>query len=104
MALDLVAPIIPNAQDNKGAELWLQGTHTGLSAAIQFAEQRRQSEAEMARLAQQERISQEAHALDMKRIEQNAPLIDAHTKYYSALADLQTNKATAYANQTATAA
>jgi hypothetical protein len=104
MATDLVAPLIPNAQENKGAELFLQGTHTGLAAAAQFAQMRRESENEMLKLAQQERMSQEQHEIEKMKIEAELPMYEAHAKYFDAMTALSLSKAKAYASGTATAA
>jgi hypothetical protein len=100
----LVAPLIPNGNDSKGPELFLQGAHIGLAAAAQLSQLKRESDMEMVKLAQQERMSQEQHALELKKIEAEAPMYEAHAKYFGALQDLSTAKATAYANNTATAA
>ncbi len=101
MATDLVAPIIPSAQDSKGAELFLQGAHTGLSAALSLAQQRRQSEDEMIKLATQERIAQDEHSLQREKIYKDSEVQDAlmksHADYYKAMGDAAIMKANAYA-------
>jgi hypothetical protein len=104
MALDLIAPEIPNAQQNKGPELFMSSLGQGLSAFAKFAEIRRQSESEVLKLAAQERISQEAHALDAKKLEAEIPMYEAHAKYFDAMTNLDIEKAKAYADGTATAA
>lgn len=104
MALDLIAPLIPSAQDSKGPELFMHSFGQGLQAAVHFAQMRRESDMEMVKLAQQERLSKEQHAIELKKIEAEAPMYEAHAKYFGAMSDLATAKATSYAAGTATAA
>lgn len=100
MALDLIAPEVPDAQKNLGASLFLQGAHTGLAAAAQFAEQRRQSENEMLKLATEERIAQDQHAFEREKLYKDSEVQDAltkaHAEYYKTMGDAAMMKANAY--------
>lgn len=102
--MDLVAPIIPNAQENKGPELFLQSMHSGLAAAAQFAQQRRQSEDEMLKLATTERIAQDEHAFQREKLYKDSEVQDSlmrsHAQYYKAMGDAAIIKADAYAKGT----
>jgi hypothetical protein len=102
MALDLIAPEVPDAQKNLGAHLLLQGLGTGLAAFAKFAEMRRQSEDEVLKLAQQERIAQDQHAFEREKLYKDSEVQDAmtrnHGEYYKALGDAAIIKANAYAD------
>lgn len=74
--MDLVAPIIPDAQKNRAPDLLLEGLGRGLSAMAQFASIRRQSEADIARLALQERTAAREHDLTARRMSQEYELRD----------------------------
>lgn len=104
---DLVAPIIPSGQDSKGPELFAQSFGTGLAAMARFSEMKRQSDMDLLRLAEHERVSQEQNVLEREKMATDAEirrsaldstmkLNDAHAKYFTAQAD-------AYAEGRATA-
>lgn len=67
--MDLIAPIIPNAQENEGPKLFLQALGQGLQAVARFAEMKRQSESEMLQIAARERMAQDEHQLGMRKLE-----------------------------------
>jgi hypothetical protein len=100
--MDLVAPLIPDAQRNQGPALFLQGLGQGLQAFTRMAEQRRQSESEIARMALQERLATQEHdlqaqrlaqsyELDNRRILNEEALMPARKAELEARADYQTN-------------
>lgn len=72
--MDLVAPIIPDAQKNRAPDLLLEGLGRGLSAMAQFASIRRQSEADIARLALQEKLAGQEHELNAQKMAQSYEL------------------------------
>lgn len=74
--MDLVAPIIPDAQKNRAPDLLLEGLGRGLSAMAQFASIRRQSEADVARLVLQERNADREHDLNARRMAMDYELKD----------------------------
>lgn len=113
--MDLVAPIIPDAQKNLAASLFLEGAGRGLAAAAQFAQIRRQSESDIARLALAERNAEREHNLNAQRMSQEYELRDRQMtqteemlpylkEASAAQADLSTQHARAWADGTATAA
>jgi hypothetical protein len=104
MALDLIAPEIPSAQQNKGAELFMSSLGQGLAGVAKFAQMRRQSEDEILQLATQERIAQDQHAFEREKLHKDTEVQDAmtraHTDYYKSLGDAAIIKANAYAGNT----
>jgi hypothetical protein len=100
MALDLIAPEIPNAQQNEGPKLFMSSLGQGLSAFAKFAEIRRQSEDEVLKLATQERIAQDQHAFEREKLYKDSEVQDAltraHTEYYQKAGDALIMKAQAY--------
>lgn len=98
---DLVAPLIPDAQHNQAPQILLEGLRTGLAAFAQFANQRRESEMELIKLAAQERIAQDEHAVQREKINKDTQVQDSmlksHAKYYDAMGDAATTRAAAYA-------
>lgn len=102
--MDLVAPIVPDAQKNKSPEILLEGLRTGLAAFAQFANIRRQSESDLAKLALQERLAQEEHDLDTRKLDMAAEMIPYEKAAKEAETDLKTEHAKAWASGTATAA
>lgn len=101
---DLVKPEVPNAQSNRAPDLLLEGLRTGLAAFAQFAQIRRQQESDVARLALQERMSQESHALERQKLDQAAELIPSQIAANEAHASMMTEQGKAYFEGTATAA
>lgn len=75
-----VAPIIPNAQENKGPALFLQALHGGLSFMSQMAQQRRQSESDIARMALQERLANQEQDFNAQKMAQDYGLQDRKLK------------------------
>lgn len=113
--MDLVAPIVPDAQKNRAPDIFLEGMRGGLAAMANFAQIRRQSEADIARLALQEKLAGQEHDLSAQRMSQEYELRDraltnqeAMLPYQQRASDaqtlLQTEHAKAYAEGTATAA
>lgn len=107
MALDLIAPLIPSGQDSKGPEIFTHALGQGLAAVARLSQQRRDSEMEMLKLAEHERLSQEQNALEKEKmandyeirqatLASSKTVNDAHAEYYRAGAD-------AYARGTKTA-
>lgn len=98
---DLVAPLIPDAQHNQASSTFLQGMHTGLAFFAQMAQQRRESEMELLKLAAQERIAQDEHAVQREKINKDTEVQDSlmksHAQYYGAMGDAATTRAAAYA-------
>jgi len=98
--MDLVAPIIPDAQQNEGPKLFLSALGSGLAAAAKFAEVKRQSEDEVLKLASQERIAQDQHAFEREKLNKDTEVQDAmtkaHTQYYKDAGDALKTKAEAY--------
>lgn len=96
----LVRPEVPDAQHNKSADILLEGMRTGLQAAAQFAQARRQSESEIMRIAAQERIAQDEHAVQREKIykdtEVQDQLMKMHGQYYDSLGKAALMKADAY--------
>ncbi len=74
--MDLIKPEVPNAQDNKAPFIMLEGMRIGLQAAAQFAQMRRNSESEMMRLAEHERLANDAHELEKQKLAENFELRD----------------------------
>lgn len=101
---ELVAPQQPNSVANQAPSILLEGLRTGLAAFAQFAQIRRQQESDMARLALQERMSQEAHDLDQQKINMAAEMIPYEKKAKEAQTLLATEHAKAWSTGTATAA
>jgi len=101
MALDLIAPEVPDAQKNLGPHLLLQGLGQGLSAFAKFAEMRRQSEDEVLKLAAQERIAQDQHDFEREKLYKDSEVQDAMTKahadYYKSMGDAAIIRANAFA-------
>lgn len=106
--MELVAPIVPDASKNLSATIALQAIGQGLQASAQFARMRRESEADVMRLAQQERLAEESLAHDKEKmamdfdirqatLDSTRTLNEAHAEYYRAGAE-------AYATGTKTAA
>lgn len=106
--MELVSPIIPDGNKSKAPELFLQAMGQGLQAFSRMAEMRRQSEMDMLKLAEHERLSQEQFALEKEKMSQDfdirqatldstRTLNEAHAEYYRA-------GAAAYADGTKTAA
>lgn len=97
---DLAAPIVPDAQRNKGAEILLEGLHTGLSFMAQMTQERRQREMELLKLAAQERIAADQHAVEREKIYKDTQVQDAmiksHGQYYEAMGNAAMTKAAAY--------
>lgn len=104
MALDLVAPLIPNAQENKSPFILLEGAKTGFQAAAAFSEMRRRSESDLAHMALQERMAQEEHELQKQRLEQTAELIPSQIEANKAHAELMTSQGKAALKGATTAA
>lgn len=87
---ELIQPIIPDAQKNRSPDLLIEGFTRGMAAFTQAAQVRRQQESDIARLALQERLATEQHALEQQKMEQAARLIpsqinenNAHTKLFT---------------------
>lgn len=106
--MDLVAPIVPNAQENKGAELFMGSLGQGLQAFARFSQMKRESEMDLLKLAEHERVSQEQNVLEREKMAIDADirrtalgstieLQRAHADYYKA-------GAAAYTSGTKTAA
>lgn len=104
----LIKPEVPNAQENKAPFIMLEAMRTGLQAAAQFAQMRRQSESEIMRLAEHERLAEEQLSFEREKIgmdfdirqstlDSTRTLNEAHAEYYKAGAE-------AYATGTKTAA
>lgn len=74
--MNLVAPIVPNAQDNKAPELLLRGMAQGLASAAQFADMRRRSEIDIMQLAARERMAEDQLALEKEKMSQDYELRD----------------------------
>jgi hypothetical protein len=96
----LVRPEVPDAQHNKAPEILLEGMRTGLQAAAQFAQARRQSESEILRIAAQERMAQDEHAVQREKIykdtEVQDQLMKMHGQYYDSIGKAALMKADAY--------
>lgn len=102
--MDLIAPIVPNAQENKGPELFLQALGQGLQAFSRFAEMRRQSESDVLRLATQERMAQQEHELGKQKLDLetemrgremaiNEALLPSRQAYFESVATTRKNAA-----------
>lgn len=102
--MDLVAPIVPDAQKNRAPDLLLEGLRGGMAAFAQFAQIRRQAESDVARLALQERLAQEQHSLESRKLDQAADLIPSQIEANEAHADLYAAQGEAAAKGTGTAA
>lgn len=74
--MNLVAPIVPNAQENKAPELMLRGMAQGLASAAQFADMRRRSEMDIMQLAARERMAEDQLALEKEKMSQDYELRD----------------------------
>lgn len=74
--MDLVAPIVPDAQKNRAPDILLEGLRGGLSFMAQMNQQRRQSESDAARMALQERLAAKEHDLSAQRMSQEYELQD----------------------------
>lgn len=74
--MDLVAPIVPDAQKNRAPDILLEGLRGGLSFMAQMNQQRRQSESDAARIALQERLATQEHDLSARRMSQEYELRD----------------------------
>lgn len=74
--MDLVAPIVPDAQKNLAPQILLEGLRGGLSFMAQMNQQRRQSESDAARIALQERLAAREHDLSAQRMSQEYELQD----------------------------
>lgn len=101
---ELVAPIIPSGQDNKSPQILLEGLRTGLAFFSQAAQNRRQTESDIAHLALQEKMASEAHDLDQQKINLASEMVPYEKRLKEAQADLASEHATAFADGTATAA
>lgn len=113
MALDLIAPQTPDGNASKGPELFLQGMGQGLAAFARFAEMKRNSENEILKLAQHERLAKEQTDLERekmaadqdyreKALEVTRDLNAAHIGYYNSQADAFKNgQARDWQNKTA---
>lgn len=101
---ELVAPLIPDAQRNQGPALFLEALRGGLSFMSQMAQQRRQSESDVARLAFAERQAQDAHELDKRKLDLAANMQPLQQKLLEEQANLVSEQAAAYADGTATSA
>lgn len=102
--MELTAPIIPDAQHNKSSEILLEGLRGGFAAAAQIAQQRRQSESDLAHLALQERLQNEAHDLERTKLSMASEMIPYQKSEATAKASLQTEQARAYSEGRATSA
>lgn len=113
--MDLVAPIVPDAQKNRSADILLEGLRGGLGFMAQMSQQRRQSEEAVARMALQERLATQEHELSARRMAQEYELRDRalttqeemlpyQQRASEAATNLNTEHAKAYAEGTATAA
>lgn len=92
--MELVAPIVPDSQKNKAPELLLEGLRTGLAAFAQFAQIRRQTESEVARLAQHERLAQDQMNFNREKL---AADTNVQSTYYEAMGKAANTRADAYA-------
>lgn len=101
---ELVAPIVPDSQRNQGPQLFLEALRGGLSFMSQMAQQRRQSEADVARMAFAERQQADAHALDQRKLDLAANMQPLQQKLLEEQANLVSEQAAAYADGTATSA
>jgi hypothetical protein len=115
MALDLIEPLIPDAQKNRGPDLFLQGLGQGLQAFTRMAAMRRESESEIAKMALQERLAGQEHdlkaqqlaqsyELDNRRIQVAEDMVPYQQRASEAQTDLNAEHAKAFAEGTATAA
>lgn len=104
MAVDLVAPLIPDAQKNRSPDLLIEGFTKGLAAFSQLAQVRRQAESDVAHLALQERMAQEQHGLEQQKLDLAADMLPYQKELISSQADLAREHARAYTDGTATAA
>lgn len=100
--MDLVAPLIPNAQENQGPRLFLHALGQGLQAVARFAEMKRQSESEMLQIAARERMAQDEHQLGLQKLELetemrgremdiNEALMPARKAYFESVATTRRN-------------
>lgn len=101
--MELVKPEVPNAQANKGPELFLEALRGGLAFMSQVAQQRRQSESDVARMAFAERQAADAHELDKRKLDMAAEMLPYQQKLINAQRDFQDARAKAYQDGTATA-
>lgn len=105
--MDLVAPIIPNAQENKGPELFASSFGTGLAAMARFSEMKRNSDMQLLKIAENEKLAQEQNALEREKMATDADIrrsaLDSTMKLNEAHADYFRAHAKAYSDNTATA-
>lgn len=108
MALDLIDPLIPDAQKNRSSDIFLQGIGQGLAGMARFQQMKRDSEMEMLKLAEHERLSQEQNALEKEKMandyEIRSTALESTVKLQDAQAGLFKERARAFADGTATAA
>lgn len=102
--MDLVAPIVPDAQKNRSPDILLDSLRTGLAFFSQTAQQRRQTQSDIAHLALQERLASEQHDIDQQKINLATEMVPYEKKLKEAQATLAFDHASAYADGTATAA
>jgi hypothetical protein len=97
---ELVAPIIPNAQENKSPMIALEGFKAGLAGAASFAKMRRDSEQEILNIASRERIAQDEHDFQREKLrtetELSSALNEARIEELHASADLSMAHAEAW--------
>lgn len=74
--MNLVAPIVPNAQENRAPDLMLRALGQGLASAANFAEMRRRSEMDIMQLASRERMAEDQLALEKDKMAQDYELRD----------------------------
>lgn len=98
---DLISPAVPDAQANRSPYILLEGLKTGLAAAAHFAEIKRQSDLEVMKIAAQERIAQDEHAVQREKIYKDSTyqdsMLKSHAMYYDAMGQAATTRAEAYA-------
>lgn len=85
MASPLVEPLIPDAQKNRSPDLLLEGARTGLAAAVQLSQQRRQSEQALAHMALQEKLAAQEHDLSAEKMAEDYSLRSRHLDNEEAL-------------------
>lgn len=100
--MDLVAPIVPNAQENKAAELFLRAMDSGFAQAARFAEMRQRSVLEREQLAanmaikeKQFEFAREENAqkleLEWEQLDIERGLKEAHADLYRSKAEQEGN-------------
>lgn len=106
MALDLIQPLIPNAQENKGPELFMHSLGQGLAAVARFNQMARDTEMDTLKLAEHERLSQEQHEIEREKMandfEIRSSALESTQMVQNAQADYFKAKAKAYGDGTAT--